>query len=183
MKFALAALIGAASAAECDCIGVDAVKADADAVTYTADTAGEFATFLQDTANNYYNSDTAALETGTDYGATYGDSCANWDAEQTWCDGADDEWCEWGYAWCYVDPDTCTTDLGGEVTEYFDGTDYSGATWYDCSEGYGSFSGYMGDNIGMTLFLLLIFPIGVPVLMVKAMKFTAGPGWTDGTTL
>jgi hypothetical protein len=29
----------------------------------------------------------------------------------------------------------------------------------------------------MTFFLLLIFPIGVPVLLVKAMKFEAGPGW------
>merc|ERR1719198_65242 len=198
MKFALAALIGAASAAEmtdeCTCIGVANVVADSDAscdaaadgtVDYTADGTGQFGTFLQDTACNYYDSDAGALGTGTDYGATYGDSCANWDSTMAWCDASDasyvdEDWCDVGYAWCYVDATTCTTDLGGEATEYFADTDYSGAVWYDCTTGSGSFMGSVG--VGMTLFLLLIFPIGVPVLLVKAMKFEMGPGWFDGAT-
>ena len=194
MKFALAALIGAASAADCDCIGVAAVVADAttacDAagdgtVDYTADTAGEFGTFLQDTACNYYDDAAGALGTGTDYGATYGNDCANWDNTMTWCDEdhadyVDEDWCDAGYAWCYADATTCTSDLGGTATAYFANTDFSGAIWVDCSSGHESFMDSMG--IGMTLFLLLIFPIGVPVLLVKKMKFTAGPGWFDGAT-
>ena len=178
MKFAVAAaLIGATAAAGCDCIGVDAVvsDADADSGTISASSTGEFPTFLQDSTINNYDADLPGYGNGYDYGATYGDKCANWDYGQDWCTGVDEDWCDLGYAWCYTAIGACAD---AEVTSNFANTDYSLIEWAECDPGYESMIDEVG--LGMFLFLLVIFPIGVPVLLVKKMKFTKGMGWYDG---
>merc|ERR1719329_418732 len=155
MKFVLASLLGAAAAADCDCLGVanvvttSSTEMDTDGTTplYTTGATGEFPGFL----------------TTNGYAADYGDSCQNWDKDELYCDSTDasyvdEDWCDDGYAWCYVKVGACDD---ATATSYFAGTDFSDAEWYDCSSGYGSFGGWMGDNLGMTFFLLLIFPIGV----------------------
>jgi hypothetical protein len=65
------------------------------------------------------------------YGSDYGTSCNNWDAEKSWCENAEDEWCEPEFNWCYVDP-ACE---GSEETVYFERTEYAGQlNWRECDE-------------------------------------------------
>ena len=67
------------------------------------------------------------------YGEYYGSSCTNWDASEDYCqEGGSsygEEWCDWDYSWCYVDP-MC---YDSEPTEYFEGTDYEDMlNWREC---------------------------------------------------
>ena len=69
------------------------------------------------------------------YGEYYGSSCTNWDASEDYCqEGGDsygEEWCDWDYTWCYVDP-MC---YDSQPTEYFEGTDYEDMlNWRECGE-------------------------------------------------
>jgi hypothetical protein len=56
------------------------------------------------------------------FGADYGTSCANWDADKSWCEDADDEFCKPFYTWCYVDP-ACDD---SEEVDYLKRTEYAG---------------------------------------------------------
>jgi len=67
------------------------------------------------------------------YGAYYGTSCSDWDAEEAYCqdDGeyAGADWCAPGFDWCYVDAD-CED---SEPTEVFAETEWEGyLEWRNC---------------------------------------------------
>lgn len=69
------------------------------------------------------------------YGAWYGSSCTNWDAEKDYCqeggDSVGEDWCDPEYSWCYVDP-MC---YDSEPTLYFDDTPYEDMlNWRVCDD-------------------------------------------------